>query len=59
MHTGEHIIYDALHVLVKSSGEQHKNRTEKNNVRDACQTHRIFPILFADEKKKYSSLDYI
>jgi hypothetical protein len=51
MHTGEHIIYDALHVLVKSSGEQHKNRTEKNNVRDACQTHRIFPVLFSDDKK--------
>ena len=48
MHTGDHIVKDSLNVLSRTV-TGHVNRTEKRTVRNACETDRIFPFLYAEE----------
>ena len=51
MHTADHVVKDCLNVLSRSVNG-HKNRTEKTSVRNACQTYKIFPFLYAAEGKQ-------
>jgi len=53
MHTGDHIVKDSLNVLSRTV-TGHVNRTEKRTVRNACETDRIFPFLYAEEGKLHA-----